>query len=191
MRQITRSVKIIPLSLANSSPMNFNVDNVVQTWWYGSHFFAYFGDTFYVNIHFIFKKCDYVLCMCVVLDPIFSIQGQQNVLQNMMIPVTLSYFEGVFSVYPYSAKAILSKNSIPSYLAASKCLKKHSNDFPRVPEDTCSEGVFLSPSIDMKYCGWLRSSCTLKSIFSAMNLKENVNCGLFSTIPLGFWSIEI
>ena len=38
----------------------------------------------------------------------------------------------------------------------------------RVPEDTCHQGVFLSTSVDMKYCGWLRSIRTLKSIFNIL-----------------------
>ena len=32
--------------------------------------------------------------------------------------------------------------------------------------DTCRQGGFLSTSVDMKYCGWIRSICTLKSIFN-------------------------
>ena len=63
----------------------------------------------------------------------------------------------------------------------------------RVPEDTCHQGVFLSTSVDMIYCGWRRSIRTFKSIFPfvVINSIEMVNCGLFSTIPLGLWHIEI
>ena len=62
-----------------------------------------------------------------------------------------------------------------------------------VPEDTCRQGVFLSTSVDMKYCGWLRSIRTLKSIFkiSWYQFIGIVNCGLFSTIALDFWHFEI
>ena len=53
-----------------------------------------------------------------------------------------------------------------------------------VPEDTGYQGVFLSTctSVDMKYCGWLRSIRYSK--FAAVSLIKIVNCGLFSTIPL-------
>ena len=61
------------------------------------------------------------------------------------------------------------------------------------PEDTFHRGVLKYTSVDIKYCGWLRSIRIFKSIFRILYYQFYKNCNweLLSIIPLGFWHVDI
>ena len=56
------------------------------------------------------------------------------------------------------------------------------------PRTLYRQVVFLSTSVDIKYCGWLRSIRTFKIIFNVIQI---IYCRVLIAIPLGFWHIEI
>ena len=69
-----------------------------------------------------------------------------------------------------------------------------------VPEDTCRQVVFLSTSVDMKNCGWVRLIHIFKSIFKILCFQFYRNCcmtrGLYlwsapSNMVLGIWRFRI
>ena len=91
--------------------------------------------------------------------------GHIDIYLEHIFVILLKHFDKYYFMIIFSLTNLESRSNLFFPLVTCLCLWNIC-----VLEDTCRQGVFLSTSVDMKYCDWLRSIFTLKSKYNKILL---------------------